>query len=216
MLKSLVDYHNFNYEFILEYHKKTFPKFNKKGDDMFYILEDSFEPEMVHNFDLQNNIIITGPNGYKHIKRNEFGNLDITTDKKLDISNCQIIQEHAVLNFYPKIKMLVPKGAKVTFEIPEDFNYIWKYYQDHTYVHRHTIDEHIPDYHVYLKLIFTVFIDLKRLKKMKNVLTINKGTPIVSMSFTPKYHIGSGEFAHINNVYFIRNDEFVQKFEEIF
>ena len=214
--KRLMTFTN-SYKLDLFINQREFPIINKrKKINMYHKIKESFTPEMVDVFNVNSNIIIAGTEKNNNIQRDEFGNLNINSDRKVDISNCQVINEYAVFYFFPKIKILFPKGINLNFEIPHDVNYIWKHYQDHTILHRHSIDDIIPDYHIYKQLIFILYIDIKRLKKVKNVLTINKGQSLISMNFTPKYIIGSPEFTNIDNVYFIQNNEFVQNLDDIY
>jgi len=206
-----------SYELDLLVNQKEFPIINKKkGEDMYHKIKESFHPEMVDEFNVQSNIIIAGPENYNNIKRDEFGDLRINIDKKTDISNCKIINNHAVLYFFPKIKILFPKGVNVNFNIPNDINYVWKCYGNHTILHRHSTDAVIPDYHIYKQLVFIMYIDINQMKQSKNILTINNNTSLISMNFTPKYFIGAPEFTHIDNVYFVQNDEFVQNLDDIY
>lgn len=214
--KRLINHTN-NLDLALAINQREFPIINKKRrSDMYHIIEDTYTPELIDILDITSSIIIAAPNEYNNIKRDEFGNLNITTDRKIDVSNLQIINENAVLYFFPKIKVLYPKGLSLDFKIPYDTNFIWNFYHDHQIVHRHSTDDTIPDYHIFTKLSFAVYIDIKRLKKMKNVLTVNKGTSIVSMSFSPKYYVGDPEFANISNVYLIRNNEFVKNLDDMY
>lgn len=215
-LHQFIHYSN-DYKLLLEYYKEEFPKTKERGEDMFHNLEDSFTPEMVQTFNIDTSIILAAPNKYNYVKRNTFGGIDLLADKKLDVSNCPIVNnDHAILTFIPKIKLLYPKGVKLDFEFPVDDSYSARMYHSHSIYHKYTTDENIPDYHIYNKLYFTVHVDLKRIKKVKNVLTLGLGTPIVSMYFSPKYFIGEPQFASIENVYFIKNDEFVKTFDQIF
>jgi len=208
---------SFDYELNLELNKKDFPIINhKEGDymDTFNIIEDSFMPEMVESmFDVNNNIIMACPNGYRYLRRNKFGKIDILTDRKLDVSNCEIINECGVLNFRPKVKILVPKGVGLKFEAPFESSYHYHLYSDCDVTARYSVNKEIPDYHLYTNLRFSVYIDLKRLRRIKNVMTIVFGEPIVTMNFYPMYFIGNTEFAHIGDTYWVRNDEFVKNFE---
>jgi len=205
-----------DYDLILEYNKRPFPEVNQKGEDMYHNLETDFSPEMVGTFNVNTNIIIAGPNKYNYVKRNKFGGLDLLSDKKVDVSNCPLQGDHALLTFMPKIKLLYPKGVKLCFDLPVEVNYCGNVFHNHTISHNFSTSDEVPDYHVYNKFYFVVCVDLKRLKKYKNVLTINEGFPIISLYFTPKYFVGDVEFAQIDNIYYIKNDEFLQNFDKIY
>ena len=210
----------FNYKLNLELNKKDFPliKYKEKEVmDKFNIIEDSFVPEMVDIlFDVNEDIIIVSPNEYRYLNRNEFGKLDILTNRKLDISNCEIVNGYGLLKFRPKIKILVPKGVSLTFECPYKHNYIFKIYDDNSVTTRYSINKNIPDYYLYTDLNFSLYVDLVRLRKLKKVMTIDFGTPIITMNFQHMYFIGSNEYTNINNVYWIRNDEFIKNFESTY
>ena len=217
ILKLLSNQNRFDYRLSLEINKKDFPVIkHKKGDymDTFNIIEDSFMPEMVNTmFNVNEDIIIACPNGYRYLKRNKLGGIDILTDKKLDVSNCQMVNDCGILNFRPKVKILVPKGIDLKFESPINSNYHFHLYNDSEITARYSINKVIPDYYLYTNLNFSIYVDLKRLRKVKKVMTIDFGEPIITMSFYPKYFIGSSEFIEIRNVYWVRNDEFIKNFE---
>lgn len=208
------------YGLYLEKNKKTFPANNtdeRNNMDAFNIIEDEFQPDMVNSvFDPKSNIILVTPNDYRYLKRNKFGNIDILTDKKLNISNCEIINHSAVLTFRPKLKILIPRGIKLDCMSSTENNYLSHYFLNYDLFARYGQNEKIPDYYIYTNLRFTLYIDLKRLRSIKNVMTIGFGETLINMSFSPTYFIGCPDVTNVDNVYWVRNDEFMEQFEMTF
>jgi hypothetical protein len=190
-------------------------------DDMYNIIEKDFYPEIIDQLNTDNNIIIITPNQYNFIKRNIFGKLDILASTDIDLSSCKSIDSgsgmNKVINYIPKIKIIVPKGVNVDFNSPYQNNYTNKIYTKIDIENRHNFKCEISDFLIYKKIFIDLYIDLHQMKRSSPLLKVKFGEPLFTISFSPIYYVGSSDDIDIiEEIYWIKNDELFNMCEDIF
>lgn len=187
-------------------------------EDMYHIIENDFYPEIISEIDTSKNIIIITPNEYNFIKRNEFGKLDILATTDIELSSCRAIKDGMIkiINFIPKIKLIVPKGIEVTFTSPVENNYTEKIYCKNDIETRKHYKSRINDFLIYTRLDLDLYIDLHQMKRYKPILKIDFGQPLFSIGFNPIYYIGHPKVEKIEDIYWLKNDNLMQQCEDIF
>lgn len=217
MLEHFFPEHKLN-PFIEMNLNQKFIKNKEFEPNMFEILKSEESVELVQQKidPLTNIIVCTSENGEK-ITRKPEGSLSFLSNRTIDLTNTKFInQVFAVVNYVPEIKVSIPKGIKLGIEEPEESSFHNKIYTDPKKIHKRENEESVPGHIIYNKFYLTLYLDLYKLRQKTSTLTFHTGNPLFEMSFYPIYHVGSHEFALLDNIYWIENDEIFKNFNDIF
>ena len=172
---------------------------------MFKIIDiQNYYPELIYDIDLQQDIVILTQDDYKYFKKNQFGKIDLLTNKRIDLSICNIINEFGIYYFNPKMKLLLPYFVDLKFENNNFVNYFKL-----NYLHE------FKKFHLYSNFNFELYMDLNYISKKKNSSVLDYGSVLLSMNFIPYYNVNYEDINDIRDVYLIRNSELLNQIEDI-
>ena len=196
----------------------------KRISNMFITLTEKDSMETITNINPSNNIIISALNDDDSIKRTSDGSLSLLLKHPINLSNLRaLINGVIVLPFIPSLKFSVPTGIKLKFERPISSSYHNNIHKSLEIIQKGLINNedndneyNIPDHLIYQNLNFSIDLNLERLKKQNNTIVLKKRTSIIDLEFSPTYFVGSPIFPSIECVYYVKNSEVFNKFNELF
>ena len=191
----------------------------EREPNMFHMLKEKEAIEFSkQTTNTANNIIICTPSEEAVIKRTIDGSLSLINVMDINLSGVKtLISGLSVVSFMPKVKVLVPRGLKVSFNNPLKTPYHNKLYTHVDVVQREVdVDDRIPEYLIYQGLRFEIYIDVDQLKKYNKTIVIKKGTEMVDLEFRPIYYIGATNFPNIDGTWLLQNTELYNTFDTMF
>ena len=187
----------------------------KTEEDMFVNLDEELAAEEINRIDPLSNIIISTQTDQRIIRRNMDGSISIKTDMDINISGSRIVNNLAVIEFYPQIKFSIPRGILPVFKAPRASSYHNHIYEYMTLIEKKNTDDEIPNFILFQDVRFTVYSDLDQLKRSCGTLFLKKGTDMVSVYFQPVYYVGNHIFPNLDRIYWLKNSEILKTFDEV-
>ena len=156
---------------LLEINKKP-SRVYKKGQNNMFIRAGSIEDvaDRAENIDIRKNIILCTPSNVNLFKQNIDGTFSLNLDRDENLSASKVTRDGTVsiLEYFPKIKMSVPQGIKLSIDSPSfQFGFFDKIYPSCKMFYLGAIDEdatnkcfsELPPYVLMVEFGITFHID---------------------------------------------------------
>lgn len=181
--------------------------------------------ETAEKINLRKNVILCTPSNVDIFKQNIDGTFSLTLDRDENLSATQVLRDGTVgvLDYYPKVKMSIPQGIKISIDSPSfQFCFFDKIYPSCEMFYQGAIDEDVtekndilPPYLIMADFKITFHIDLRRLRETRGSFLLKKEQNVANLYFAELPHFRENGQVLEKIIYF-RNTELFETFIDVF